>query len=382
MEFLEYTLRRLEVSSLTAAELMDPQHAALWLQAAAEGSTRRRNTLRGPSAPPAYDSQRARAHAYNSFAAHLGLPHRLRTAHPGAGDRLDAGMAQQLLHALAVHRPTGANAATSIRTAAVAALVAATGRTVPELHRLDVPGVDLGQPLPHLRLGTELCPPLDQQTVRILRRWLDVRAGITRELEGSDPGYLWIPTKPGRPRGGVEPPKPGLTRAAVRPYPARRPPLSRHAGLRRTAAPWCSRSSRMRGRAAPGGLQTAATTDVDGAAHRLRSRCAAVGCCGWWRSPVRGAVVPLPVVAHRRTEGGLGRGRVGGVFGHASEARNRVPRLCVFRGPCGPGQSVVASLFSSRAVRIARAVSMTCCPVVCSTAAMLSGLASRAHPAT
>ncbi|MET7310209.1 hypothetical protein ACWD7C_12905 [Streptomyces sp. NPDC005134] len=27
---------------------------------------------------------------------------------------------------------------------------------------------------------------------------------------------LWIPTKPGRPRHGEEPPKPGLTRAAVR----------------------------------------------------------------------------------------------------------------------------------------------------------------------
>ncbi|GAA5207564.1 hypothetical protein [Streptomyces thinghirensis] len=58
--------------------------------------------------------------------------------------------------------------------------------------------------------------PLDKHTVEILRRWLDVRAGITKALEGSDPGYLWIPTKPGRERAGVQPPKPGLTRAAVR----------------------------------------------------------------------------------------------------------------------------------------------------------------------
>lgn len=58
--------------------------------------------------------------------------------------------------------------------------------------------------------------PLDKHTVEILRRWPDVRAGITQALEGSDPGYLWIPTKPGRERAGVQPPKPGLTRAAVR----------------------------------------------------------------------------------------------------------------------------------------------------------------------
>ncbi|MGZ3103530.1 hypothetical protein [Streptomyces sp. H72] len=58
--------------------------------------------------------------------------------------------------------------------------------------------------------------PLDKHSVAILRRWLDVRAGIIKALEGSDPGYLWIPTEPGRERVGVQPPKPGLTRAAVR----------------------------------------------------------------------------------------------------------------------------------------------------------------------
>ena len=83
--------------------------------------------------------------------------------------------------------------------------------------------------------------------VQILTRWLSARAGIIAELEGSDPGYLWIPTKPGRPRGGRKPVKPGLSRAAVRtlhaahrtlvsqvlgtPLPARRfprSPLRRH----------------------------------------------------------------------------------------------------------------------------------------------------------
>ena len=50
----------------------------------------------------------------------------------------------------------------------------------------------------------------------ILTRWLAARAEIVAELEGTDPGYLWIPTKPGRPRGGRPAVKPGLSRAAVR----------------------------------------------------------------------------------------------------------------------------------------------------------------------
>ena len=57
---------------------------------------------------------------------------------------------------------------------------------------------------------------LGNATVQIVTRWLNVRATIVAELEGSDPGYLWIPTKPGRPRGGRPPVKPGLSRAAVR----------------------------------------------------------------------------------------------------------------------------------------------------------------------
>jgi hypothetical protein len=52
--------------------------------------------------------------------------------------------------------------------------------------------------------------------VQILTRWLAARAAIIAELQGSDPGHLWIPTKPGRPRGGRPPVKPGLTPAAVR----------------------------------------------------------------------------------------------------------------------------------------------------------------------
>src|SRR6267154_2595664 len=66
---------------------------------------------------------------------------------------------------------------------------------------------------------------LGSATVQILTRWLDVRAAIVAELEGSDPGYLWIPTKPGRPRRG-------------RPHPARRPPNPRQPGTREPASAW------------------------------------------------------------------------------------------------------------------------------------------------
>jgi hypothetical protein len=96
----------------------------------------------------------------------------------------------------------------------VAALVADTGRNVPELARLNVSALYLeGEARVDLADGS--CR-LGDATVQILNRWLDVRAAIIAELEGSDPGYLWIPTKPGRPRGGRPPVKPGLSRAAVR----------------------------------------------------------------------------------------------------------------------------------------------------------------------
>jgi hypothetical protein len=113
-----------------------------------------------------------------------------------------------------VRRPVHANAATCLRTAALAALVADTQRSVPELARLSVRALHLdGTARADLADGP--CP-LGGPTVQILTRWLDARAAIIAGLEGSDPGYLWIPTKPGRPRGGREPVKPGLAPAAVR----------------------------------------------------------------------------------------------------------------------------------------------------------------------
>ncbi|MFD5284233.1 hypothetical protein [Streptomyces rubrogriseus] len=216
-EYLEHALGEEKTAALTAEELVRPERADSWLGAADAGGTRRRNTLTGPDATAAHDSQRARIQTYNIFVDHLGLSGLQRPYPPaGHGDRLEPEQAHKLLRTLAVRRPTGANAATAIRTAAVAALVAATGHTVPQLHKLNVTDVDLQRsPVPVVTVNDSE-HLLDKDTVAILRRWLDVRAGITNALEGSDPGYLWIPTKPGRERAGVQPPKPGLTRAAVR----------------------------------------------------------------------------------------------------------------------------------------------------------------------
>uniref|UniRef100_A0AAU3HB57 Core-binding (CB) domain-containing protein n=2 Tax=Streptomyces sp. NBC_01401 TaxID=2903854 RepID=A0AAU3HB57_9ACTN len=215
-EYLEHALREQQTTALPVDELMDLTHAGAWLAAAAAGRTRSRNTLTGPDTVAAGNTQRTRIQTWNSFAEHLGLPLRLEMPPAAHGDWLEPEESHRLLRTLAVKRPVGSNAATAIRTAAVAALVAATGRSVPDLHRLDVADLDLAhRPVPRIVLDTGP-HPLDKDTADILRRWLDVRAGITRQLEGSDPGYLWIPTKPGRPRGGEEPPKPGLTRAAVR----------------------------------------------------------------------------------------------------------------------------------------------------------------------
>jgi hypothetical protein len=92
--------------------------------------------------------------------------------------------------------------------------VADTGRGVPELAGLKVSALHLDGDA-HVELGDDPCP-LSDATVQVLTRWLNVRAEIVAELEGSDPGHLWVPTKPGRPRGGQPPVKPGLTPAAVR----------------------------------------------------------------------------------------------------------------------------------------------------------------------
>jgi hypothetical protein len=200
---------------LTAGELADPARASAWLADAAAGKTRVRNTIRGPQAAAYPNSMRARAVTFNAFAAWLGQPHRVDATAPAAGYSLGPADAGKLLHDLAVRRPVTASAVTALRTAAVAALVASTGKGVPELAGLQVSALHLEAGQPRAEVDGEAFP-LAADTVHVLTRWLAARAAIIAGLEGSDPGHLWIPVKPGRPRGGRDPVRPGIAPAAVR----------------------------------------------------------------------------------------------------------------------------------------------------------------------
>ena len=213
-EYLLHVQQASETADVTLAGLMSPERAGAWLGDAVAGKTRTRNTLHGPEADAHANSMRVRIDTFNAFAEFLGRPDRLSAQQAEPGDTLTPDDATRLLHLLAVRRPVNANAATALRTAAVAALVAATGRTVPELAGLNVRDIRL-ETEPRADLGTDTYP-LSPQAAQVINRWLNARAVIIADLEGSDPGYLWIPTKPGRPRGGQPPVKPGLTRAAVR----------------------------------------------------------------------------------------------------------------------------------------------------------------------
>jgi hypothetical protein len=200
---------------VTAGDLMDGDRAAAWLADAAAGKTRARNSSRGPEAAAYPNSMRVRIDSVNAFAEFLGEPARLDRQPPARGYQLTPGDTEALLHDLTVKRPIHANAMTQLRTAAVAALVADTGRGVPELAELNVSALHLDGDEPRADVDGESVP-LTQATVHILTRWLAARASIVAELEGSDPGHLWIPTKPGRARGGVPSAKPGISPAAVR----------------------------------------------------------------------------------------------------------------------------------------------------------------------
>ena len=213
-EYVQHAQEAAGTVRITVGELMDPAHADAWLCDAAAGKIRTRNTLYGSDAAAYLNSMRVRIDSYNAFTEFLGLPDRRDSPPPARGFYLTPADTERVLHDLTVRRPIHANAATSLRTAALAALVADTGRGVPELARLTVSALHLnGEARVDVTDGSR---PLGVATVQILTRWLRARAAIIAELEGSDPGYLWIPTKPGRPRGGRPPVKPGLTPAAVR----------------------------------------------------------------------------------------------------------------------------------------------------------------------
>ena len=202
-------------AALTAGDLMDGERAQAWLADAAAGKTRTRNTIRGPEAAAYPNSMRVRADTFNAFAEFIGGPARVDRERPARGYHLSPGDTEKLLHELTVKRPINANAMTALRTAAVASLVADTGRGVPELAELNISALHLDGDEPTVEADGETFP-LTNATVHILTRWLAARAAIVADLEGSDPGHLWIPTKPGRARGGVPSAKPGINPAAVR----------------------------------------------------------------------------------------------------------------------------------------------------------------------
>jgi hypothetical protein len=228
-EYLHHARQVTGILQVTVGELMDPARTDAWLSDAAAGKLRTRNTLRGPDAAAYPNSMRVRIDSYNALAGFLGLPDRRDSQPPARGFYLTPADTQRLLYDLTVRRVPHANVAIALRTAAVAAMVADTGRGVPELAGLTVSALHLdGEARVDLADGPSR---LGGPTVQILARWLEARAEIIAELEGSDPGYLWIPTKPGRPRGGSPAVKPGLAPAAVRTlHAAHRTLLSRMLG--------------------------------------------------------------------------------------------------------------------------------------------------------
>jgi hypothetical protein len=254
-EFVEHAQQAAGLTRITVGELLDPARADAWLADAAAGKTRTRNTRNGPEAAAGINSMRVRIDSYNAFAEFLGLPDRRDTQPPADGDRLTPAEAERLLHDLAVRRPAYASAATALRTAAVAALVADTDRSVPDLAGLQLRALRL-EGAAQVELADGPCP-LRAETVLILTRWLETRAAIIAELEGSDPGHLWIPVKPGRPRGGRPPVKPGLTPAAVRTLHAAHRRLISHV-LGTPLRPGAFRASAVYGRSGVAGNPAAA----------------------------------------------------------------------------------------------------------------------------
>ena len=204
-EYLRHAQEAAGTIQITAGELMDPAHADAWLSDAAAGKIRTRNTRYGPGAAAYLNSMRVRIDSYNAFAEFLGLPDRRNSPPPARGFCLTPADTERVLHDLTVRRPIHANAATSLRTAALAALVADTGRGVPELARLKVSALRLDGGA-SVEVADGSCP-LGAATVQILTRWLRARAAIIAELEGSDPGPCGSrpspagPGEAGRPSG-------------------------------------------------------------------------------------------------------------------------------------------------------------------------------------
>ena len=101
-------------------------------------------TLRGPDAAACTPTPCGYALIfYNAFAEFLCLSERLDSQPPASGYRLTPADTKHLLHDLTVRMPFTPTPRIQSATAAVAALVADTGRSVPELARLDISALQL-----------------------------------------------------------------------------------------------------------------------------------------------------------------------------------------------------------------------------------------------
>ena len=224
-----------KAEEVTAGELMAPERASAWLADAAVGKTRTRGTSRGREAAAYPNSMRVRADTWNGFAEFLGLPDRLAPAKPADGFRLPPEEAEQLVHDLAVRRPVTANAITALRTAAVAALVADTGRGVPELAGLTVDALHLSGGSPAVKMGDESFR-LGAEAVSTVSRWLSARAALIAEPRGQRP-RLPVDPRQARPPPRRRPARQARPRPGRRPHPAPRPPRVRVADARHALAP-------------------------------------------------------------------------------------------------------------------------------------------------
>ncbi|MEU6757760.1 hypothetical protein [Streptomyces sp. NPDC046685] len=192
-------------ANLTLADLLDPDHAEAWLTAAARGVTRRRNSLRGPTAPASANSMAARTSTLNTFSAHAGHPLALTVPKPEFAPRLTPVEAHRTLKLLTAHQPAGILTSTWERTTALIALAVTTCHGLGHLHPMTLDDLQLDRPLPRVRAaGTWY--PLDTVSRHTLTRWHDTHhaltAGHRKALQGGNVHQLWVTTAPGRPREG------------------------------------------------------------------------------------------------------------------------------------------------------------------------------------
>lgn len=210
------TTRGRREADLTLADLLDPAHATAWLDAAARGETRRRNSLRGPAAPASANAMAARTSTLNTFSAHAGHPLALTVPKPEFAPRLTPTEAHRTLRLLTAHQPEGILTSTWERTVALIALAVTTGHGLARLKPMTLDDLQLDRPLPRARTA-DAWYPLDTVSRHALARWHDTHhaltAGHRKTLHGGDVHQLWVTTAPGRPRNGRTAPPAGLPAA-------------------------------------------------------------------------------------------------------------------------------------------------------------------------